>query len=192
MATSQAMQSIARDAIDESTHANITLDYAHHELHGGEMFHASGANDIGNAGTVIVTFTTPDTTKWAHMVPAVTGELETEVRLYEGFAVGTAHGGTVGTLVTAYNRNRNSANAPACVIYTGATAGTASPGTIGTALLQLWHWGSGRNLGGNERAASEWVAKQNTTYALQIVNAVSNANNYCNWQLDWYEHTDKE
>ena len=149
MATNQAMQSVARDAIDASTHANITLDYAHHELHGGSMFTASGVADLASSGTLVVTFTTPNTTRWAHVVPSVVSELETEVKFYEGFvSAGTVAAGTVGTLVTAYNRNRNSATAPTCTVYTGATAGTAAPGTIGTALLGTWHWGSGKNVGG--------------------------------------------
>jgi hypothetical protein len=192
MATSQSVQSVWKDAFDGSTHALNTIDYAHHELHGGSLFSASGAVDLAAAGTLILTFRTPDTTKWAHMVPAVVSELETDVKLYEGFTAGTAHGGTIGDAVTAWNRNRNSATLPTCSVYTGATAGTASPGTIGTALLQTWHWGSGRDLGGSQRAENEWVAKQNTTYALQIVNAVSNAANFINWDIEWYEHTDKE
>lgn len=192
MAVSAAVQSIAGQAIDPSTYAHNVIDYAHHELHDGDSFAAAGAVDLAQSGTLIVTFTTPNTTRWAHLVPSVTGELETEFRLYEGFAVGTAHGGTVGTQVTAYNRNRNSTTAPTCTVYTGATAGTAAPGTIGTALLQTWHWGSGKNLGGEGRSTTEWIAKQNTTYAIQIVNHVSNAANYVNWHLEWYEHTNKE
>jgi hypothetical protein len=190
MPVSQAIQSIAKDAYDASTHANITVDYAHHELHAGSYFHASGANDLAASGTLIVTFTTPNTTKWAHFVPAVVSEIETEAKLWEGFAVGA--GGTVGSSVTAYNRNRNSATAPTCTVYTGASVGTASPGTIGTILLETWHWGSGKDIGGGDRADNEWMGKQNTTYCIQIVNQSGAAANYINWSFDWYEHTDKE
>jgi len=193
MATSQAIQSMQKDTYDASTHANITLDYAHHELHDGSMFTASGVADLASSGTLVVTFTAPNTARWAHVVPSVVSELETEVKFYEGFvSAGTAGAGTAGTLVTAYNRNRNSTTLPTCTVYTGATAGTAAPGTIGTALLGTWHWGSGRNVGGGERAANEWIAKKGVTSAMEIVNAVGNAANQINWAFDWYEHTDKE
>jgi hypothetical protein len=47
--------------IDRSTRSLQTIDYAHHELHGGSLFSASGAADVAGAGTLILTFKTPDT-----------------------------------------------------------------------------------------------------------------------------------
>ena len=181
----------ARAAVDETSWATTVVDFEHHELHSGDAFHASGTVDLAASGTVICLFRTPNTTKWCHVIPVVTSEVETAATWYEGFAVGTAHGGTVGTSVIAKNRNRNSSTAAGATVYSGATVGTASPGTSGS-VLQQWHWGSGRDVGGEARGVTEWIGKQNTWYMLEIINQSASAANYVTWQFEWYEHTDNE
>lgn len=191
MAIGISAQAVWGEAFNPETYALKTMDYAHHEIHRGSSFVASGTIDLGNAATLNVTLKTPNTTEWCHTVIQIVSESEMAFNLYEGFLPsGTADGGTIGVAVTAYNRDRNSSSAAGMLVYTGATVGTAGTATAGT-LIEAGHWGSGRGVGGSDRGVSEFILKQNTNYLVQMVNATSNAN-YTAWEVDWYEHTNKE
>ena len=63
--------------LDAATRATQVIDYAHHEIHAGSHYTLSYAvADIGAATTptdiMSLSFTTPDTTKWLHMVVSAT------------------------------------------------------------------------------------------------------------------------
>ena len=194
MGIDTSVASAWRDAFDRSTHGLIVIDYPHHEIHGGSSFSASGTVDLANAGTINIHVKTPNSTKYSHATFGVTTELEAAINLYEGFAPsGTADGGTPGVAVTAFNRNRNSSAANTTLVYSGATVGTAGTATAGS-LIFAYHHGGGTGagrFGGQERGISEWMLKANTQYLFQVVNATTSAN-YTAWQVDWYEHTNKE
>ena len=185
----RAPADILRTATDASTWALETIEYEHHEIHSGSSFVASGVLDVPNAGTVNAVIKAPSGAKLIHAIYEVTSESEVQFNFYEEFVPGTAHGGTIGTGVTAHNRNRNSSGTATALVYTGASVGTAG-GTAGT-LMFTSHWGSGKGVGGGARAASEWVLKADTQYLLEAVNATANAN-FTAWSINWYEHTDKE
>lgn len=194
MPISASVNTAWRDAFNPSTYALKVIDYEHHEIHAGSSFAASGTVDLASGGTINVAFVTPNTTKYSHMIFGVTNELEAAINLYEGFVPsGTADGGTIGVAVTAWNRNRNSSTAATSLVYTGATVGTAVAGTIGTLIWATHHGGGSASsrFGGENRSVNEWVLKANTRYLFQVINATS-SNNYTAWEMDWYEHTDKE
>jgi hypothetical protein len=194
MAIDVSVTSAWRDAFDRSTHGLIVVDYPHHEIHGGSSFVASGTVDLGNGATMNINVKTPNSTKYSHVVFSVSHELEAAINLYEGFAPsGTADGGTPGVAVSVWNRNRNSSTAATTLVYSGATVGTAGTASAGT-LIWAHHEGGGstpNRFGGESRGISEWVLKANTQYLFQIINATTSAN-YTAWEVDWYEHTDKE
>jgi hypothetical protein len=182
MAISVATNSALRDTFDSATYALNTVDYEHHEIHSGSSFAAHYIQDVAGSGTINVTITTPNTTRWAHMLWVVGTELEAELRFYEGSTI------TGGGTITPYNRNRNSSTTATCSVR-----GTPTVGTVGT-LIFADHLGGGSasaRFGGENRGVNEWVLKQNTTYTVQLVNMTGNAN-YMAVALDWYEHTNKE
>ena len=194
MGIDTSVASAWRDAFDRSTHGLIVVDYPHHEVHGGSSFTASGTVDLGNGGTINIHVKTPNSTKYPHATFSITNELEAAINLYEGFAPsGTADGGTPGVAASVWNRNRNSSTANTTLVYSGATVGTAGTASAGT-LIWAYHHGGGSGagrFGGEDRGISEWVLKANTQYLLQIINATTSAN-YTAWEVDWYEHTNKE
>ena len=52
---------------DQTTHTLQTIDYSHHEIHGGSNFRVQAFNDSISAGsTVCITFRVPNQTKLPH------------------------------------------------------------------------------------------------------------------------------
>jgi hypothetical protein len=169
--------------VDASTHALMAVTYEHHEVHAGSHYEVRINKDVPNAGAYNIAFTTPDTTKWAHMIFGVSVELEADVLLYEDITSFTG-----GTAVTPINNNRNSVNTSGLVDMEWDTTPT-----LGTPL-ELAHMvlGSGRVSGGEARGAAEFVLKQNTTYIMLITNQSGSAANEVIIFLNWYEHTSRD
>ena len=167
--------------VDPITHTLMTIDYVHHEIHEGDHFLYTDAVTLGEAGVQNYHITTPNTTKWAHMIFVVDGSAITQVELYEG----TDKAGD--TDVVAGNSNRNSTTAATLVIKKGLTGGT-SDGT----RLHIYKGGSATNQSRGEagtRNDEELILKQNTKYILRITSGT--ASNLCNVRMSWYEHTNK-
>jgi len=181
---------------DPSTSSLQVVDYAHHEIHGGSHYTVTyGVADIGAATTpndaITLTFTTPDTTKWAHMTVEFLGVGGALCRVREG---GSGGGSATGT-ITCKNTNRNSSNTSGLIDIEGSpTAGQmsydAGLDTGGTLLYDFYIPGATTNQGkagldGGGR--HEWVLKQNTRYQISLVSTATVA---ASMILQWYEHTD--
>jgi hypothetical protein len=167
--------------LDNMSKAIETIEYEHHEIHGGTMFRAGEEVALANDGTRVIHVKTPDTTKWAHMVYQMSNTLEAEFEFYEGPTVSN-----VGTAVPSYNRNRNSATAATTLVYHTPT--TSASGT----LLATRREGIGKTAGGSSRGVAEWILKQNTSYLLVFTSrAGAGTTNYVNWWIVWYEHTSR-
>lgn len=167
--------------LDLITRVLTIIDYAHHEIHEGDMYSYCEVNDLANGAVRDLLIVTPNTTKWAHMFVQVESESETDYKFYEA---PTTTGD--GTGVVEQNRNRNVANANTTVISHTPTIAGGSEGT----LLCHKHWGAGKGSGGGDRSINEWVLKQNTKYLVRITNATTGANQVAT-ELHWYEHTNK-
>ena len=183
--------------IDLITRALQVIDYAHHEIHAGSHYTAIyGVADIGAAttpnDTITLTFTTPDSTKWAHMMvefEAVGGAL---CRIREG---GSGGGSATGT-ITCKNNDRNSSNTSGLLDIEGTpTAGQmsydAGLDTGGTLLVDEYISGASTNqnkAGGGGGGRNEWILKQNTRYQISIYSTATVAASIV---LHWYEHTNK-
>ena len=88
---------------DISTHSLQTIDYAHHDLHEGSMYHVH-TNAAGGSGTkATISFTTPNTTQWFHLIFFYRCNVEALFTMGEGATVT----GASGTDLLARNRNRN-------------------------------------------------------------------------------------
>lgn len=182
MAISAATSSAAREMFDRSTYALNVIDYAHHEIHAGSFFTAGTVTDLASGGTIQIMITTPDTTKWLHVVGLVEVESESLVKWYENPTTPGA-----GAALPARNHNRNSSNTASGVV--AGTVGVFS-GTPGDLLFQ-YAMGSGKGVGGEVREVNEWVLKQNEQYILEVVNNAS-GNSWTTISFAWYEHTNKE
>lgn len=170
--------------IDPSTSSLQTVDYAHHEVHAGSHFTFIATDgDLDAAAVLDFIITTPNTTKWAHMLLHAYGALHTKAYLYET----TTHG--TDAAQTAYNNNRNSATTPTVTIHTSDDAG--ADGTLIASTEFGIDTGNGSNRvfgGGESRGEGEWILKQNTKYLVRIESQTDN--NVVALTIAWYEHTD--
>jgi len=160
---------------DAVSGASVVIDFAHHELHEGDHYYATGTTTLGIGEVLNILIVTPNTTKWAHLEGQIGTSGTATVGFYEGSTTSAA-----GSAVTEFNRNRNSANTAAVVVTTGPTI--TGDGT----LIFTAQSGAGQRVGGDVRAQNEFILKQNTKYILRVTSAV--ATNVTNWLVDWYEH----
>jgi len=188
---------IANANIDKTTKALETIDYAHHEIHGGNHYTAMiSTSNIGNLSSpddaLTLTFTTPNTTKWPHMIFIFNGVGGALCRVREGGSGGGLEEG----VVTCFNNDRNSSNTSG-LLDLGLTAGrisyNAGLDTGGSLIVDEYISGATTNQnragGGAESGGRfEWKLKQNTRYQISMFSTASVAAAIV---LHWYEHTDK-
>ena len=165
--------------LDKATNTIQSIDYEHHEIHAGSHFYYTDSVELNSAAVQDYLITTPDTTKWPHLVFMATGSAITTVQIYEG----TDKSGT--TPQTVFNSDRNNLTAPTVTIHKG-TSGGSTDGSL------IWQKKSGaatqQSRSGMEASRSaEKILKQNTKYIIRVTSG-TNAN-LTNLQLDWYEHT---
>jgi len=184
--------------MDASTNTLQAIDYAHHEIHSGS--HYTAMHSVANIGAatspddaITLTFTTPNTTKWPHMVVSFSGVGGALCRVREG---GSGGGSPTGA-VTCFNNNRNSANTSGLLDIDSPTAGQISydAGLDTGGLLIVNEYISGAATNQNRAGSSaesggryEWELKQNTRYQISLFVAAAVAASIV---LHWYEHTDK-
>lgn len=173
---------------DKSTHALLTIDYAHHEVHGGSEYRIIATKEVAASGTMVICFTVPDTTKWPHMLMTVTSTSEARIQFQEDITSFTG-----GAAITPRNANRNSVKTSGVVDM----ALDPTP-TVGTPveLFDFYIGVAGTNKipqsAQSNEERGEWVLKQNTKYYFLITNEDGDDPNRVNVMLNWYEHTDKE
>ena len=167
---------------DTMTHATTTIDYSHHEVHSGSSYFNWVNGTLANGNTAGIAITTPNTTKWLHLLYEVVSTAAGTFSITEGL---TSYTG--GTTITSHNFNRNVADASGAVVKKGLTGSDPIVPTGGTMIFT-------EQLGGGKIASTrangqEIILKENTIYLFQITNGV-NAN-IVSILLDWYEHTNK-
>ena len=172
--------------IDASTNSLQTVDYEHHEIHSGSHYFVVGYQDLSINEVLDFTWQMPDTAKWIHWTWKISTESETLWQVYEDVVETNPL-----TLITPYNNNRNSGN----------TSGTTMRGEVqanlsdanddtdvsGGVLLASGISGSGRDAG-EEQRTHELILDQNILYCLR---ATASAAGFVNFEMQWYEHTDK-
>ena len=172
---------------DGTTASLLVIDHTHHKIHEGVMYHAT-ANAAGGLGTkATLSFTTPNTTKWAHMLIHTRSNVEAIYTLGEGATITAASGSNW----PATNKNRNSTNT-SDMISAGSSSGAGYitvNATVTSAgnVIDNDHFGIGRS-GGESRNDDEWILKQNTTYAAEVISEA--ATSEVSISIEWYEHTD--
>jgi len=174
-------------AIDDNTNSLQFVDYEHHEIHGGSAYRAGSQETPNAAGTLSLTWTTPNNGKQMHMVFSVETANSSEVTIYEDVSF-TSNG----TAITPRNANRNSADASS--VQTVEKDATVN--VVGATILGHKHIGAvgvkqnDPSFGGATEARHEWVLKEDTTYHIEVEDVSGESHDM--WiGLDWYEHTPK-
>ena len=186
---------VDRSGVDSSTGATNIVEYAHHEIHGGSHYTAMwSVADIGAATNDLMslTFVTPDTTKWPHMIVLFNGVGGALCTVREGGAGGASPTGTV----TCFNNNRNSSNTSGLKDIAGAKgviSYDASVDSNGLLIVNEYIGGASTNQnkagGGAESGGRyEWILKQNTRYQVALTSMATVAASIV---LHWYEHTNR-
>ena len=163
---------------DPKSNAEVTIDWPHYEVHHGHMFKLDDVVACESA-TVKWLITTPDSTKYAHMVFDVVATGEVTVLITEGA------NRTTGDVLTLLNRNRvGSPITAALVVQRGATGGDTDGATT-IRSIRTGDTGPNLNIIGTSRGQNEYVLKPNTKY---VVSATTYAAVFVSLHLDWYEH----
>lgn len=175
-----------KSGIDPSTEALIIMQQDHHEIHVGDNYEVTNVVDLAINNVRDIRITTPNTTEYGHFIFGLQCENETEYYLYEAVTIVTA-----GSSITPLNNNRNSGNSSSMTVdYIDNTsvANADSDTTVaGSTTLKHGIIGSGQD-GGEDSHDREIILKANTVYCVRMI---ANAAGYVNYDLSWYEHTDK-
>jgi hypothetical protein len=112
--------------LDSATGAVETIDYAHHEIHGGSHFYIQGGVTLQNTDTWYATILTHDSAKWMHFLFAIksTGILATTLDEDAVVAAG-------GLRSTIHANNRNTS------CWTGSHTGAGNAAVL-TDSAQAW------------------------------------------------------
>lgn len=197
---------------DSASGAINTIEYAHHEIHGGSTFLCHYDSDVSDTDhRSAITFKTGNTTKWCHMVVYIAASDAADAYIYENVLI---EGGAAGqpTALTVYNRDRNSGSTSTVISshstpvtggMSGWTEALLQDGNVGdnanwavTTEIELEHMPIGvgeskqSSLGGSSRATQEIILKQNAVYMVMVQSRNANDNTH-HIHLDWYEHTSK-
>ena len=170
--------------LDPATFNFKTILNDHAKIHESASYHTY-VNASGGSGTkATVSFTTPNTTTWIHLLIIARANVESFLTLGEGATITASSG----VNFTPYNRQRNSVNTS--VLISAGSAGGAGNVTTGGAVtnfgttLQLEHLGNNK-MGEESRGTSEWILKQNTTYAIELETEAASSEAFIS--LEWYE-----
>lgn len=169
--------------LDNSTCSMQIIDHAHHEVHDGNFFRSGMNFTLSNGQVATLAFTTPNTTKWAHIAWELTATADGTFTLLEDV---TSFAG--GAAVTPLNHNRNSATASGMTILRGMTGADLITPTGGTTILNaVLSTGKGSSVA--RGVSEEFILKQNSKYLFSYTNGTSA--NVIQLVMEWYEHTDK-
>lgn len=182
--------------LDRSTFALTVVNYEHHEVHEGSHYNCSySVASVGALETpsdmMTLTFVTPNTTKWVHLIFVAICSSGARLRFIEG---GTGGGASPTGNVSVYNSNRNSVNVSG-ILDLGSVANKISydatlvTGGISLVDVIIGAEGLGTSfVAGSSRPEQEWVLKRNTQYQLSLYETDTVPGTL---QMSWYEHADK-
>lgn len=159
---------------DETSGALLTLDNSIHQLLEGKAFHLSDANVVANTNSRTLLLTTPNTATRVYLGVKVATNVLVQYFIYENPTVSN-----VGTDLTSYNKDRNSA--VAATLDVNHTPTVSSVGTVLTNGYLVTN-----NVNSESIEDRLWVLKQNEEYLVRVSNN-SGGNAYITILLDWYE-----
>jgi len=176
--------SIVKNArLDASTEAQMIIDYAHHETHAGSSFNVCDIQNVSST-TIKYQITTPNTTKYSHMLFDIECTGEMQIIVTEG------SDRVDGTALLEINRNRVGTPPTAGTIVTLTPTGGTTDGATIIFCKRSGSTGVGSKTvsAGSSRGNNEYILKPNTKY---VVSIETFADVYVTLDIDWYEHTDR-
>jgi hypothetical protein len=175
------LKSIGDIRKDDITQVLSTIEYEHHEIHGGSSFTAHHKFPlVGSGAFAKMYFKSPASGPKAHMIASFSAKAEAEFQIRESATVSLS-----GTALTAFNRDRNSSNSSTCTVRSSATV-TMSGTSLGT--IQVGGGNGAQGFGGGGSGRAEFILKVGTIYLFQVKSEA--ASNDVIIEADWYEHTD--
>lgn len=167
--------------VDDQTNALKTIDTVHHEVHEGEMWHASYTNsNVANGANLDFVMVT-GATKECHAAFEVFAGGQVTVYLYEAPTLSNN-----GTGVTAYNMKRSHVgSATATTTHTPTVTQTGTTALVNGRILPGGTSATTR-IGGGIRTGVEWILAANTKYLLRCTNSSGGAI-AINAVVEWYE-----
>lgn len=168
--------------LDKATNSLQIVSYEHHEVHAGSFFRTGMNYSLSNGQVATLGFTTPNTTKWAH----VRWFLETSSDgIFTVLEDVTSFAG--GVTLTPLNHNRNSSVASTMTVIRGVTGDNLITPTGGTTMLNaILSTGKGSEVSAGH--GEEFIFKQNSNYLFRYTNGTSA--NVIRFVVEYYEHTD--
>ena len=180
--------------LDNSTGAQMTVAYAHHEIHSGSHYRCVYNQLVSDtADKSIIAFKTANTAKWCHLVFEAKTSSPSKIYILKTPTIALGDG----TSLAVFNSNENSSNtsgilqstsgsfvAESAMYFSEADMGDV---TGGTKVDEIWV-GAEKNKGGGSRDSEEIILEQDTLYAFVIENLNAD-DNYHSLRLNWYEHT---
>ena len=185
---------ITPQKVDRLTGSIITIDYAHHEVHGGSSF-ASDVVDttLANAETICLAFKTAAGTKRIHLIEKWIVLVSGYIDLIEG----PTWTNQTGTKVPIYNRKRETTMKSSVLLEDQAQLGFVASNNVignvtglsgGTTISTEYAFGTRRSPASRARGTNEWILKPDTQYCIRLTSTANS--NAAQIILDWYEHTD--
>lgn len=168
--------------IDHTTGALIVMESVHHEVHEGEMFHASyTASSLANGNNLDMLLVVGASE--VHATWEVFAGGQVTVTLYEAPTIQAAGDGTA---VTAYNMKRASTNAPTATVFHTPTVTATGTTTLVNGRILPGGTSPTTRVGGGIRSGAEWILKPSTKYLMRANNSSGGAI-AINVALEWYE-----
>jgi hypothetical protein len=168
---------------DDVAGCPVSISFEHHEVHGGDSYIFTDENASLGDGSSLQYLISVGSTGAPHMIFDVVGALETVVEVYEG----STH--NRGSMLSVFNRNRNSSNVNVTKIHN--IGGFVANGNGTRIFINRFgiDVGGGVNRvtgGGEDRSQSEWILKKDTVYLLKVTSQT--ASNVVSVKMEWYEH----
>ena len=174
--------------VDSGTHTLQTIDYEHHEIHGGSHYFVVGVQDLAINQVLDFTWLMPNSTKEIHWNFQITTQAETLWYVYEGASVLNALANAVTPLNSHRNSQKTSSTTMRYEVQADLATANVDTDVTGATILMTGISGAGKNSGDYERN-HELILKQNTLYCLR---AVASSAGYINFDMQWYEHQPKD
>ena len=174
---------------DLSTGAMNTVGYEHHEIHSGSHYMVHGVISIPALNDVLdFTWQMPNNAKWIHWTWQIETSKGVTWYVYENVIANNP----LANPITPLNSNRNSTNTSGTTmkyeVQADLTAANVDTDVTSPAIiLSTGITGDNRTAGASQRS-NEIILKQNTLYCLR---AVATAALDINFDLNWYEHTNR-
>ena len=181
-------------AQDASTNAMTTIEYEHHEIHGGRHYFIEGYQLLGSGDSLIFLFNVNDTTRWPHLLFSLNSTTSLAYNMYENAISSGIPLDTLTTRMTPINNNRNSTNTSIHDVFYGTTINGFIDDSLGTVLISDSIGVDGGlpsrpDQGGSTSREDEVILKQNTSYLWILVSKA--ADNIVRFKSSWYEHINK-